>query len=108
MFVDLYRVVRQGVRVSEESYSLKKIEHLFMPDRDGAITDGGSSIVAYEEWLETNDQQILDDIADYNEVDCVSTWRLRDWLEARRPEAGASDRPALKSGEASEAQAAAE
>jgi uncharacterized protein len=106
VFVDLFRVVRQGVRVSEESYSLKKIETFFQPARDGAITDGGSSIVAYEEWLETGDQQILDDIGAYNRVDCESTWRLRDWLEARRVEAGAVERPALKSGAASEQQTA--
>ena len=104
VFVDLFRVIRQGVRVSEESYSLKKIEHFFQPPRDGAITDGGSSIVAYEEWLESGDQQILDDIGAYNRVDCESTWRLRDWLEARRVEAGAVERPDLKSGAASEQQ----
>jgi uncharacterized protein len=102
VFVDLYRVVRQGVRVSEESYSLKKIEGFFLPTRDGAITDGGSSIVAYEEWLETGEQHVLDDIADYNQVDCESTWLLRDWLEARRREARAFARPELKSGAASE------
>ncbi|MEA3019354.1 MAG: hypothetical protein QOI47_878 [Actinomycetota bacterium] len=106
VFVDLYRVVIQGVRVSEESYSLKKIEHFFLPPRDGAITDGGSSIVAYEEWLERGDQQILDDIAAYNRVDCTSTWLLRDWLAARRAEAGIVDRPELKSGRASDEQLA--
>ena len=31
VFVDLFRVVRQGVRVSTESYSLKKIERLYLP-----------------------------------------------------------------------------
>jgi uncharacterized protein len=102
VFVDLYRVVRQGVRVSEESYSLKKIEGFFLPKRDGAITDGGSSIVAYEEWLDTGEQRVLDDIADYNQVDCESTWLLRDWLEARRVESHAFERPDLKSGAASE------
>ena len=104
IFVDLYRVIRQGVRISEDSYSLKKVEHLYQQARDEEITDAGSSIVAYEEYLETREQRILDEIAEYNRVDCESTWRLREWLEARRTEAGATDRPMLKSGEASEAQ----
>ncbi|HEX4905269.1 MAG TPA: TM0106 family RecB-like putative nuclease [Acidimicrobiales bacterium] len=104
IFVDLFRVIRQGVRISEESYSLKKVEHLYGQARDEEITDAGSSIVAYEEYLDTREQRILDEIAEYNRVDCESTWHLREWLEARRIEAGAVDRPALKSGEASEAQ----
>ena len=86
VLVDLYRIVRQGVRVSEESYGLKKLEPLWLPARDGAISDGGSSIVAYEAWLESRDQTLLDDIRAYNEVDCLSTQGLRDWLEERRHE----------------------
>jgi len=105
VFVDLYRVVRQGVRISEDSYSLKKVEHLYLPSaRDEAITDGASSIVAYESWLDTHDPQLLEDIAEYNRMDCTSTWRLRGWLEQRRADAGITTRPALKSGEVSEAQ----
>jgi uncharacterized protein len=105
IFVDLFRVIRQGVRVSEESYSLKRIEHLYLPDRDETITDGASSIVAYESWLDTHDATILDDIAAYNRVDCESTWQLRAWLEARRADAGIVGRPPLKAGEMSDAQA---
>ena len=51
-----------------------------MPARTGAITDAGSSIVEYERWLESGDQQILDDIEAYNRDDVESTWLLRDWL----------------------------
>lgn len=108
VFVDLFRVIRQGVRVSEESYSLKKIEHLYLPPaaRATAVADGGSSIVAYEEWLDTREQQLLDDIGEYNRVDCESTWLLREWLEARRVEAGATERPSIKSAAAGDAQTA--
>jgi len=110
VFVDLFRVVRQGVRVSEESYSLKKIEHLYLPPsaRQTAVADGASSIVAYERWLETGAQRVLDEIAEYNEVDCESTWLLRDWLEDRRAEAGIGEdaRPLVIDGAPSEAAAA--
>jgi uncharacterized protein len=86
VLIDLYAVVRQGVRVSAESYGLKSLEPLFMAKRHGAIADGGSSIVAYERWLENRDPAILDAIAEYNAADCESTWRLRGWLEERRAE----------------------
>ncbi len=84
VLVDLLRVVRQGVRVSEESYSLKRVEHLYRPARATNVADGRSSIVAYEEWLSTGDDLILDRIAEYNHDDCRSTLQLREWLEDRR------------------------
>src|SRR3546814_14581878 len=34
----------------------------------------------------TGDQQILDEIEDYNRIDCQSTQLLRDWLVGIRPD----------------------
>ncbi len=87
--VDLYAVVKQGLLIGTESYSIKALERFYSPDgRAGAaVKDAGSSIVEYERWLAEGDQQILDDIEAYNRDDCVSTRQLRDWLEARRSEA---------------------
>jgi len=87
IMVDLYRVVRQSLLASRESYGLKALEDFYMPARSDTIADAGGSIVAYERWRETGDQQLLDEIARYNEQDCTSTWRLRGWLEDRRSEA---------------------
>jgi uncharacterized protein len=87
VLVDLYRVVRHAVLVSQEGYGLKKLEPLYLPAdlRSGeAVTDGGSSIAVYEEWLESGDPARLEEIRAYNEVDCRSTLGLRDWLEQRR------------------------
>ncbi|MGH9022297.1 MAG: TM0106 family RecB-like putative nuclease [Acidimicrobiia bacterium] len=113
VFVDLYTVVRQGVRVSQESYSLKALEPLYMAKRDGAVTSAASSIVAYERWLLEGDDQVLTEIADYNRLDCESTWRLREWLEKRRIEAEVRRgmvlaRPEPRVGEASDGQVEAE
>ncbi|HUF33012.1 MAG TPA: TM0106 family RecB-like putative nuclease [Acidimicrobiales bacterium] len=113
VFVDLYRVVRHSVRVSQEGYGLKKLEPLYLGQREGAITDGGSSIVEYERFLSTGDEAILADIEAYNRVDCESTLGLRDWLEERRGELEALrgrplPRPAPREGEPSADQAAAE
>ncbi|MFN8036147.1 MAG: TM0106 family RecB-like putative nuclease [Acidimicrobiia bacterium] len=87
MFVDLYRVLRQSLVVSTESYSLKEIEHFYMAPRAGDVTSGSSSIVAYEEFVESGDESVLASIESYNGEDCESTRLLRDWLEARRAEA---------------------
>jgi hypothetical protein len=55
-------------------------------DADG-VTNAADSIVEYAAAVELRDagdqagfDQKLDDIADYNRYDCVSTLRLRDWL----------------------------
>jgi uncharacterized protein len=105
-FVDLYAVVRQGVRIGGESYSLKKVEQQYMERPAGEVMDAGGSIVAYEAWLESHDQAKLDEIETYNTDDCRSTLLLRGWLEARRTEAegafGPIPRPIPRSGEASE------
>ena len=88
VFVDLYRAVRGGVRASVESYSLKAIEPIFQFDREIDLRDANASIVAFEEWLELGEGErgddTLADIERYNRDDCVSTWRLRDWLEGQR------------------------
>jgi len=90
VLVDLLNVVRQGVRASLESYSLKQIEKFYMPAREGPVTEAGFSVVAFETWLKERDPDILAGIAAYNRDDCVSTWMLRTWLEERRAEAVAA------------------
>ena len=49
--VDLFRVVRQGVRISKPSYSLKQVEHFYRFEREAKVKEAGGSIVAYERWL---------------------------------------------------------
>ncbi|MFC0358372.1 hypothetical protein CYJ76_02245 [Kytococcus schroeteri] len=92
VFVDLYATVRAGVRVSQASYSIKKLEPLYMPARgaDG-VTGGADSIVEYQRYCTARDAGeaeraagMLERIRAYNELDCESTWRLRDWLLAQR------------------------
>ena len=85
-FVDLYAVVRGGLICSEPNYSIKSLEAFYGLERKGEVKTAGGSVVAYEHWRETGEQQILDEIEDYNRIDCVSTERLRDWLVEIRPE----------------------
>lgn len=93
VLIDLYPVVRSALRIGTRSYSIKKLEPLYMGDelrdQDG-VTSGAQSVTEYAEasallsGLSAEDraegQRRLDAIADYNRYDCVSTLRLRDWL----------------------------
>ncbi|HEY7132957.1 MAG TPA: TM0106 family RecB-like putative nuclease, partial [Candidatus Limnocylindrales bacterium] len=91
VLVDLLRAVRQSMRASVESYSIKKMEPFYGFEREVDLRDAGSSIVAFEQWLELGDGERpasdhLDRIERYNRDDVVSNQRLRDWLEACRLE----------------------
>lgn len=85
-FVDLFAVVRGGLIGSEPNYSIKSMEAFYERKREGEVKTAGGSVVAYERWRETGEQQILDEIEDYNRIDCISTEELRDWLVRIRPE----------------------
>jgi predicted RecB family nuclease len=87
VFVDLYKIVRQGLRIGEESYSIKKVERLYRPPRVTDVATGTESIVQYARWIESGqprrwkESPILKDIRDYNEDDCSSTEGLLRWLK---------------------------
>ncbi|MDN4642048.1 TM0106 family RecB-like putative nuclease [Agreia sp. PsM10] len=91
VLVDLYPIVRQGMRIGTHSYSLKKLEPLYMGDAERAgVANAADSITEYvrsRELLAAGDAagsaRVQDDIARYNTYDCVSTLRLRDWLLER-------------------------
>jgi len=85
--VDLFKVVREGVRVGEPRYSLKNLESYYLDQkRAGEVTTAGDSIVMYERWRRSGEDQVLEEIRAYNEVDCRSTLACRDWLLDRRPD----------------------
>ena len=91
VLVDLLRAVRQSLRASVESYSIKKMEAFYGFEREVDLRDAGSSIVAFEQWLELGEGERpeathLERIERYNRDDVISNQRLRDWLEDRRSE----------------------
>lgn len=90
-FVDLYRVVRQGLLASVESYSIKQLEPFYGFQRQATLRDAGDSIAEFERWLELGAEEgagqgLLETIERYNEDDCRSAAALRDWLERLRTE----------------------
>jgi uncharacterized protein len=86
VFVDLYQVVRQSLRIGEGSYSIKQVERLYRGKRSGVVSSGGESIVQYANWIQARqprdwrESSLLKGIRDYNEDDCLSTAELTDWL----------------------------
>jgi uncharacterized protein len=87
VFVDLYRVIRQGVQAGVESYSIKRLEPLCGYKRQVDLRDATASLISFEAALEdgtaASDPALLT-VAGYNEDDCRATLALRDWLEDRR------------------------
>ena len=79
-FVDLFKVVSGAMVASEKGYSIKDLEAFYMERRAENVATAGASVVVYEEWRQTGEQRLLDEIEAYNRTDCVSTQLLRDWL----------------------------
>jgi uncharacterized protein len=110
-FVDLYGVVRNALRASVESYSIKKLEPLYGFTRDTKLSDANMALAKVQACLELGDLEFIDEadravVDGYNRDDCVSTWQLRDWLETRRDDLTAAGtdvpRPEVPEGAPSE------
>ena len=108
IFVDLYRAVRQGLRASVESYSIKKLEPLYGFCRTVPLREANVALSSFEAALALADGKpefgdLLKTIEGYNRDDCLSALRLRSWLEDRRTELQRRTgqhppRPEIKSG----------
>lgn len=84
--VDLYKVLREAVRISEPRYSLKNVETFYFDDtRSGKLKTAAESIIMYERFRRLGNKTLLDDIEAYNKLDCRSLRGCRDWLLSLRP-----------------------
>ncbi|MFN8093206.1 MAG: TM0106 family RecB-like putative nuclease [Vicinamibacteria bacterium] len=110
-FVDLYGVVRQGLFAGVERYSIKNLEPLYDFTRAVPLREASRALRTMEHALESSCPEVAPPdvrsrVEGYNRDDCVSTLRLRDWLEGQRQElldAGvAVPRPELRDDEPSE------
>lgn len=100
VFIDLYKIVKEGLFVGEESYSIKKLEGLYSFKRQGDVKKAADSVVQFATWLESPDgnswsnSTILKEIRDYNEEDCISTFELFKWLHEQQKKNGIQYKPA--------------
>lgn len=91
-FVDLYSVVRHGIRASVESYSIKRLEPLYQFNRKAPLADAGRLMARLQACLELGDIDGIEAedrvvVQAYNEDDCLSAHALREWLETVRSQA---------------------
>ncbi|WP_236550522.1 TM0106 family RecB-like putative nuclease [Cyanobium sp. Copco_Reservoir_LC18] len=113
VLVDLYPIVRHSLLLGAPSYSIKKVELLYQPAREGAVETAADSVVQYAEWQRSGESQIpgevpagsprLQAIEDYNRDDCVSTARLHDFLLEQRRLLDLPDQPLVLPGRLEEA-----
>ena len=86
--IDLYKVVRNSIMISQPSYSIKALEVFYGLERSSDVKTAGSSIEFYEEFRQVRESEpelaaeLLKTIRDYNEEDCVSTLDLYSWLSS--------------------------
>ncbi len=96
VFVDLYRIVSQGLQVGEPAYSIKNLERFYGHQRTGDVATAQDSVIQYFQWQQIRDgdrpedSAILAGIRDYNREDCDSTYELACWLRTLQIEAGIS------------------
>lgn len=111
LFVDLYSVVRHAIRASVESYSIKRLEVFYAYERETSLAEANMALARVQACMELNNLAGLTDelkaqVTSYNRDDCVSTLKLRDWLEEIRAELVAKGqvvpRPEQEDGTASE------
>ena len=92
LFVDLYSVVRNGIRAGIENYSLKDLEVFFSFVREKPLEDANVALVQIEAELEFGipakiSNELLAEVEAYNRDDCYATYHLRNWLEDVRDDA---------------------
>jgi hypothetical protein len=86
----LHQAFKQAVRASVEEYSLKKVEGFYGFERKTPLEASRAAMRYVEHRLELGrmgeelPNEIRETTEGYNAEDCVSTARLRDWLEAER------------------------
>jgi uncharacterized protein len=87
-FVDLYKLVKNSLVVSQENYSIKSLENYYSFKRVSEVKEAKGSMDYYDQYLSA----LLDDSASaeklkrqviaYNQDDCASTLALSRWLRS--------------------------
>ncbi|MFL2648351.1 MAG: TM0106 family RecB-like putative nuclease [SAR202 cluster bacterium] len=83
--IDLFKVVKDSLLISAENYKLKTIEKFYQINREEDISSGQDSLVAFEKYLDSGHDEILEEIILYNKQDCKSLIYLQNWLNEIKP-----------------------
>jgi uncharacterized protein len=90
VFIDLYKVVKASIMLSQESYSIKKLENYYSFKRSSDVKEAMGSMEYYDQYLEllVDDfpaaEKLKRQVIAYNQDDCASTLALYRWLRGLR------------------------
>lgn len=90
VLVDLYKVVKEGVRVGSRSYSIKKLEPLYGFERKSEVSNAGDSVTHFHSYCDLKmsepklAERLLEEIVEYNKEDVESTLYLLEWLSEQK------------------------
>ncbi|MEM6813659.1 MAG: TM0106 family RecB-like putative nuclease [Bacteroidota bacterium] len=107
-FIDLYSVLKESLRASVESYSLKDVEKLAPYERKANLRLSSMARRRIATALEFKSEKLLVQadiklVEEYNRDDCLATAALHHFLEERYQERKSElQRPPIKDGAASE------
>ncbi len=104
LFIDLFPIVRNGLLLGAESYSIKQVEKLYLDNlRHEEINTAADSVIQYAEWQKSNEpkrtgrsiakSKKLKDLEEYNKKDCESTQELHEFLIKHKSSLKIPDRP---------------
>lgn len=88
VLVDLYDIVRKALVLSQESYSIKKLENYYSFDRVSDVKEAMGSMEYYDLYLQklesdpTEAEMLKRQVIAYNQDDCASTLALVRWLRS--------------------------
>jgi uncharacterized protein len=84
VLVDLYKVVKQSLVISQESYSIKKLEVFYSFGRSSDVKEAMGSMEYYDQYLNSSEverEKLKRQVIAYNQDDCASTLALYKWLK---------------------------
>jgi uncharacterized protein len=87
-FVDLYKVVKNSLVISQESYSIKSLENYYSFQRVSEVKEAKGSMDYYDQYLSAlrddpaSAEKLKRQVIAYNQDDCASTLALCRWLRA--------------------------
>jgi uncharacterized protein len=87
-FVDLYKVVKNSLVISQESYSIKSLENYYSFKRVSEVKEAKGSMEYYDQYLSAlkedpaSAEKLKRQVIAYNQDDCASTLALSRWLRS--------------------------
>lgn len=86
VLVDLYKTVKSSLVISQESYSIKKLENYYSFERSSSVKEAMGSMEYYDQYLlaleqdQSEAEMLKRQVIAYNQDDCASTLALYKWL----------------------------